>query len=261
MRNAALSVCLLLTFAAAVAAQTPRELEAEPVVKLQAGETEVAGQCLTEQELDLIARLDALRRPTLGVEGDGEGDDPAPFDPHYFVGSWEVEGVLPDSPLAESSEFVGDRDGTARGGMRLREHHRGGHPRRRRDRRVHPGVRPAHEVPGAARGGQPRVRAPQGRPRRRRSRRDTSPTTGRRRRSRVGGAGSGSPAARSCCRRFTTTSACACPSTAGRSSTSARCAGGAWTTSRNPAPPFARIDALTRRQFFACALGAHRRCG
>ncbi len=107
MRNAALSVCLLLTFAAAVAAQTPRELEAEPVVKLQAGETEVAGQCLTEQELDLIARLDALRRPTLGVEGDGEGDDPAPFDPHYFVGSWEVEGVLPDSPLAESSEFVG----------------------------------------------------------------------------------------------------------------------------------------------------------
>ena len=107
MRNAALSVCLLLTFAAAVAAQTPRELEAEPVVKLQAGETEVTGQCLTEQELDLIARLDALRRPTLGVEGDGEGDDPAPFDPHYFVGSWEVEGVLPDSPLAESSEFVG----------------------------------------------------------------------------------------------------------------------------------------------------------
>ena len=107
MRNAALAVCLLLTFAAAVAAQTPRELEAEPVVKLQAGETEVAGQCLTEQELDLIARLDALRRPTLGVEGDGEGDDPAPFDPHYFVGRWEVEGVLPDSPLAESSEFVG----------------------------------------------------------------------------------------------------------------------------------------------------------
>ena len=65
------------------------------------------GQCLTGQELDLIARLNALRRPTLGVEGDAEGDDPAPFDPHYFVGTWEVEGVLPDSPLAESSEFVG----------------------------------------------------------------------------------------------------------------------------------------------------------
>ena len=108
MRNAALSVCLLLTLTAAgAAAQTPRELEVEPIVKLQPGETEVAGQCLTQQELDLIARLNALRRPTLGVEGDNEGDDPAPFDPHYFVGNWEVEGVLPDSPLGDSSEFVG----------------------------------------------------------------------------------------------------------------------------------------------------------
>lgn len=107
MRNAVLSVCLLATCAAAGAAQTPRELEAEPIVKLQPGETAVAGQCLTGQELDLIARLDALRRPTLGVEGDAEGDDPAPFNPHYFVGRWEVEGVLPDSPLAASSEFVG----------------------------------------------------------------------------------------------------------------------------------------------------------
>ncbi len=107
MRNVALSVCLLLAVAASAAAQTPAELEAEPIVKLQPGETEVDGQCLTEQELDVIARLNALRRPTLGVEGDNEGDDPAPFDPHYFVGRWEVEGVLPDSPLAESSEFVG----------------------------------------------------------------------------------------------------------------------------------------------------------
>ncbi len=107
MRNASLTVCLLLAVAAVGAAQTPAELEAEPIVKLQPGETEVEGQCLTEQELDLIARLNALRRPTLGVEGDAEGDDPAPFDPHYFVGIWEVEGVLPDSPLAESSEFVG----------------------------------------------------------------------------------------------------------------------------------------------------------
>ena len=107
MRNVALSVCLLLAVAASAAAQTPAELEAEPIVKLQPGETEVDGQCLTEQELDVIARLNALRRPTLGVEGDNEGDDPAPFDPHYFVGRWEVEGVLPDSPLAQSSEFVG----------------------------------------------------------------------------------------------------------------------------------------------------------
>lgn len=107
MRNAVLSVGVLLILAPTGAAQTPAELEAEPIVKLQPGETEVEGQCLTEQELDLIARLNALRRPTLGVEGDADGDDPAPFDPHYFVGTWEVEGVLPDSPLAESSEFVG----------------------------------------------------------------------------------------------------------------------------------------------------------
>ena len=107
MRNVAPAVCLLLAVAASAAAQTPAELEAEPIVKLQPGETEVDGQCLTEQELDVIARLNALRRPTLGVEGDNEGDDPAPFDPHYFVGRWEVEGVLPDSPLAQSSEFVG----------------------------------------------------------------------------------------------------------------------------------------------------------
>lgn len=107
MRNVALSVCLLVAIAASAAAQTPAELEAEPIVKLQPGESQVDGQCLTEQELDVIARLNALRRPTLGVEGDDEGDDPAPFDPHYFVGRWEVEGVLPDSPLAQSSELVG----------------------------------------------------------------------------------------------------------------------------------------------------------
>ena len=88
-----------------VAAQTRAQVEAEPIVKLRAGETLVPGQCLTREELDLLAGLNALRRPTVGVEGDG--DDPAPFDPHYFVGSWEVEGVLPDSPLGEAGEFYG----------------------------------------------------------------------------------------------------------------------------------------------------------
>jgi len=88
-------------------AQTPAQLEAEPILKLQPGEASMSGQCLTQQELDLIAGLNALRRPTLGVEGDNEGDDPAPFDPHYFVGVWEIEGVLPDSPFAPSSEFLG----------------------------------------------------------------------------------------------------------------------------------------------------------
>ena len=88
-------------------AQTPAQLEAEPILKLRPGEASVSGQCLTQQELDLISGLNALRRPTLGVEGDNEGDDPAPFDPHYFVGVWEIEGVLPDSPFAPSSEFLG----------------------------------------------------------------------------------------------------------------------------------------------------------
>ena len=90
-----------------LAAQSRQEVKAEPILKLQPGATEVPGQCLTQQELELIAGLNALRRPTVGVEGEGEGDDPAPFDPHYFVGRWEFEGVLPDSPLGESGEFVG----------------------------------------------------------------------------------------------------------------------------------------------------------
>jgi len=88
-----------------LAAQTDAEIEAEPVVKLQAGETPVRGQCLTQQEFDLNNALNALRRPTVGVEADG--DDQTRFDPHYFVGSWEIEGVLPESPLGESGEFLG----------------------------------------------------------------------------------------------------------------------------------------------------------
>ncbi len=88
-----------------VTAQTRAQIEAEPIVKLRAGETLVAGQCLTREELDLLDSLTTLRRPTVGVESDG--DDPAPFDPHYFVGTWEIEGVLPDSPLGEAGEFYG----------------------------------------------------------------------------------------------------------------------------------------------------------
>ncbi len=87
------------------AAQTPAQIEAEPILKLQPGETAVPGECLTQQELDLLTGLRTLRRPTVGVEGDG--DDQAPFNPHYFVGTWEVEGVLPESPLGESTEFYG----------------------------------------------------------------------------------------------------------------------------------------------------------
>ena len=105
VRALALFSALELVLGVPAAAQTPAQIEAEPIVKLQAGETPVQGECLTQEELDLIAGLRALRRPTVGVEGDG--DDQAPFNPQYFVGTWEVEGVLPESPLGEASEFYG----------------------------------------------------------------------------------------------------------------------------------------------------------
>ena len=98
---------MLALVASPSVAETTDEIKAEPIVKLQAGETAVTGQCLTQQELDLITQLNALRRPTVGAEGDDEGDDPAPFDPHYFLGTWEIEGVLPESPLGEAGEFIG----------------------------------------------------------------------------------------------------------------------------------------------------------
>ena len=104
-----LIACTVLSIAATapVGAQTSAQIEAEPIVKLQPGETLTPDQCLSQQELELIDALNALRRPTVGVERDGEGDDPAPFDPHYLVGAWHIEGVLPDSPLAPSGYFVG----------------------------------------------------------------------------------------------------------------------------------------------------------
>jgi hypothetical protein len=91
--------------AAPVAAQTRAQIEAEPIQKLRVGDTTVPGECLTREELDLLAGLNTLRRPTVGVEADG--DDPAPFDPHYFIGTWEIGGVLPDSPLGDAGEFYG----------------------------------------------------------------------------------------------------------------------------------------------------------
>ena len=71
--------------ASPLAAQSPAQIEAQPIVKLQPGETPVPGECLTQQEFDLIDALNALRRPTVGAEADG--DDPLPFDPHYFIGT------------------------------------------------------------------------------------------------------------------------------------------------------------------------------
>ena len=100
-------VSLLFITTSAAAAQTPEQVAAEPIVRLQPGESPVPGQCLTQQELDLIDGLNALRRPTVGEEAETEGDDQAPFDPHYFLGSWEIEGVLPETPLGPAGEFYG----------------------------------------------------------------------------------------------------------------------------------------------------------
>ncbi len=105
MIKIALLATLLAVVTVSAAAQTAEELEAEPLVKLQPGETPVPGECLTKEELDLIKDLTALKRPTVGVEG--EGDDQPPVNPHYLIGTWEIEGVLRESPLGESGEFLG----------------------------------------------------------------------------------------------------------------------------------------------------------
>ena len=97
------ATALVVAAASTLAAQTRAQIAAEPVVKLQPGETPVPGQCLAKQQLDLIKALNALRRPTLGTEAGG--DDQAPFDPNYFVGTWTIRGVLPDSPLGTGGEF------------------------------------------------------------------------------------------------------------------------------------------------------------
>ncbi len=107
-----LTLATLLAITTPLSAQTPAQVEAEPLVKLELGETPVDGQCLTRQELDLIAGLNALSRPTVGPEGvrtlkEGDGDDPLPFDPHYFIGVWEIDGPVPESALGEAGDFVG----------------------------------------------------------------------------------------------------------------------------------------------------------
>jgi hypothetical protein len=107
MTKTVLLTTLVLAAGASVAAQTPEQVAAEPLVQLQPGETAVEGECLTRQELDVIAGLNALRRPTVGVEGTNAGDDQMPFNPHYYVGTWEIEGVLPESPIGSSGEFLG----------------------------------------------------------------------------------------------------------------------------------------------------------
>jgi hypothetical protein len=76
-------------------------------VKLQPGDTAVPGECLTKEELDLNRRLLALTRPTRGVESEQNADDQPRFNPEYFVGTWNIEGVLPESPLGAAGEITG----------------------------------------------------------------------------------------------------------------------------------------------------------
>ena len=58
-------------------------------------------QCLSDGDLDLIAKLKALTRPTT------EKDPPPPFNPDYFVGTWTMEWDAPDSPLAPEGMHTG----------------------------------------------------------------------------------------------------------------------------------------------------------
>jgi hypothetical protein len=101
------SLCVLCSFCVLVsAAQATAQAPRQPPVKLQSGETIVPGECLTKEELDLNRGLQALTRPTIGVE-QPNGDDPPRFNPQYLVGRWTIEGVVPDSPLSPAGEMTG----------------------------------------------------------------------------------------------------------------------------------------------------------
>ena len=90
-----------------LAAQSGRPAALAPAVKLQPGETAVPGQCLTKEELALNQQLKALTRPTRGVEAGADADEPLRFDPGYLVGKWNIDGVVPESPLGPAGDFSG----------------------------------------------------------------------------------------------------------------------------------------------------------
>ena len=106
MVKAAIALVLIVVMGGTARVQPPERPATEPPVRLQAGETPVAGECLTREELDLIKGLQALKRPTRGAEYTDHDDQP-PFNPQYFVGRWRIEGVLPESPLGPAGEFTG----------------------------------------------------------------------------------------------------------------------------------------------------------
>lgn len=97
---------LLISGALLSAQAAPPPPQTEPPVKLRAGETPVPGECLTQEELDLIKGLQALKRPTRGAEY-ADHDDQMRFNPQYFVGRWRIEGVLPESPFGPAGDFTG----------------------------------------------------------------------------------------------------------------------------------------------------------
>lgn len=103
-----LSVVLVIS-GLPLAAQPQQAAQAtrQPSIKLQPGATSRPGQCLTKEELDLNRALLALTRPTRGAESQQDADDPPRFDPEYLVGTWRIEGVVPDSPLGGAGEMDG----------------------------------------------------------------------------------------------------------------------------------------------------------
>lgn len=61
-----------------------------------------AQQCLSDEQKELIKKLKALDRPT-------RADDPQPpFDPDFFVGTWDVEWAVPESPFGEAGPIAGE---------------------------------------------------------------------------------------------------------------------------------------------------------
>jgi len=104
--SCALGSIVSVAFLVALGAQTPPTSPAGSV-KLQPGETRVPGECLTKEEFDLNDQLHALRRPTRGAEAGRDADDPLRFNPGYLAGKWNVEGVLPDSPLGSAGDVSG----------------------------------------------------------------------------------------------------------------------------------------------------------
>lgn len=106
MPRLTVTLALTLLVGAELVGQPSQQAPRQPPVKLQAGETMVAGECLTKEELELNRGLQALTRPTIGVE-QPNGDDPPRFNPHYFLGRWNIEGIVPESPLSPAGEMSG----------------------------------------------------------------------------------------------------------------------------------------------------------